>query len=380
MTSLPSLRTETLDRLQALGAGDALSPRAAATCTTLIDKLRAPVRIGLVGLPGAGKRALLNALAGDTLADPRLDVPTLEVLPGDRPGLRATLADSSLLVVDGAPTAALLRQRPVYLRLTSPAPGLAGRRLLLLATDDSAQDLAAGLRWAAPRVDILLWCSRAWHPAERQVWHAAPDSLRNHAVLLLTGSEAPPRLRATDDGFDTAFRIDPAEPGGMDKLRAHLADIIDEAATQDLHGAQLFLARHAAATHAEPAKEPTPPPQVVPLAAASRPEADPEARAELGRLLHLLRRAAEDLRQELALAADDPDRLLSAFEEVFETLAGRCADLSHLSDRWPDLGDDVAEARDLALLLRIEGGAGQVTDAARLLVQVRTGIEERLAA
>jgi hypothetical protein len=444
VTDLAALKSEIVIRLDAMVEATDVPPRAQTSAQTLLEKLCAPVRIGLLGLPGSGKRALLNALCDDALAGLDADWPTLELSHGPVAQTQAMLSDGGFLRHDGLPTPDLLRQEPVFLRIALPSPHLMDRVLLLVASDAAAEDLANSLRWAAPRVDLALWCSRSWTPFEQNVWLTCPDSLRAHALLVFIHGVVP--VHARGNGFDAVFSVGNTPGADLDfaTFAQHLADIVDEAAEQDIHAAQLFLrhyapisAPHALAVvgsqgpipltgpqtgpqaveqvgrqHAQPQAPAqarpnhAPPvlttpldstnlatPDSVPQQAIPRPVSRPlsrplarhapQATAELARLFQLVRTSAEDLRLRLDQQGPQdtaPASLLNAFEGIFDRLADRASDLAQVEETWPDLVAQMGAARDLALLMRIEGGAEQVSDAARLLLQLRQDIEQRLAA
>ncbi len=381
--AIEDLKTTTLARLDALKERAGLSAKARATCDRLIDKLNAPVRIGIFGLPGTGKRPLLNALCGAEIINPGLDLPTLDLTFGRGASTEAMLTDGSYLAFTGLPSADIMRQDPVFLRITAPAPRLIGRRYLLIVSEETAEDLQAGLGWAATRTDLTLWCTRAWTGIEQAAWNAAPDSLRNHALLIFTKAPAADGFNAQDWDFDSAFNIafrSRAETDfAAERLAAHLASVIEEATTQDIHAAHLFLQRHGLA-------ETLPAPASVEQEQAPVPVPDAlneTTRADLARLFQSLRREAEQMRQDVitgTLDANDPEAGLIGFEALFDRLGDQAESLPDLEDTCPEICATLSEARDLALLLRIEGGAEQVGDAARLLLQVRQTIETRLAA
>ncbi|WP_417207237.1 hypothetical protein [Antarctobacter sp.] len=386
MTDQTALKTATLAGLDAERQRGGLAARAQTHCASLVEKLNRPVRIGLFGLPGVGKRAVLHALSGLSL-DPVGTPPTVEVSHGPSAATTAILADGSRLAATGLPTPALLAQQPVFLQVTSPATALVGRSVLLASSEASAEDLRAGLVWAAPRVDMALWCTVDWSEAERRIWDAAPDSLRNHAILFTTGGGIA-AMDSAAHGFEAQFNSTPqAGEEACAKLTSYLDRTIQEAILHDIHAAQMFLQRYGAApaaptsTEAAPALETGTAIIPHPAAQAEDRHIPTEATGELARLFQAVRTAADDLMHGVHDGtAGDADTLLARFEEVFETLADRVAGFDTLQETWPDLATQVIEAHDLALLLRIEGGAEQVGDAARLLLQVRYDIEERLAA
>lgn len=378
MTSAADRTPRVIAALEALRASGQASSRAGRSIASLIDKLTSPVRIGIFGLPGAGKTRLAGHLGGLPLSDLPPPLPTLDLSHGAAPATRAILADGTVLDRDGLPDAGMLAQAPVFLRIQSPAPELAGRSLLMVANEAQADDIAAALDWAAPRVDICLWCTRAWSVFEAALWQSAPDRLRNHALLIRTGPDSPSKTRAAEAGFDAAFRIAPEDGEALpllSRLSNHLTGMIDEAATQDILAARLLLQRYG--SDIPDGADPAPNAEII-APPASKRLASPEARAELARLFQLLRSEASALRQDLDHSA--PDDLLARPEALLATLSERVEDLDHLAEAWPELPGLFTEARDLALLLRMEGGAGQCVDAARLLLQVRQEMEVMLAA
>ncbi|MBW4985623.1 hypothetical protein KZZ07_24070 [Mameliella sp. CS4] len=372
MTLQRSVHDDTLAGLKALCSDARLSAKAQASCAALAGKLAAPVRIGLLGLPGAGKRAILAALGGlppDLGTQP---LPTLELNHGPTARTDAMLADGSRIETEGLPTPDLLAQDPVFLQITSPAPALSGRSLLLLVTDASASDLRAGLAWAAPRLDLALWCSRDWGDFERDLWQAAPDRMHNHALLVLTGDHP---ARPQDTEFDGQFQVSPATALGLAPLVAHLDRVIEDASLQDIHAAQMLLHRYGAPAPRIVLAEQTQPAEIIPHPATL----PPEAARDLARVFHAVRDAANDLSATLESGCDE-DTLFTAFEETFSTLSSRAASADSLQEHLPDLAALFDEAQDLALLLRIEGGTDQLADAAQLLLQVRQDVEQHMAA
>ncbi|MBV6634852.1 MAG: hypothetical protein KI788_02955 [Mameliella sp.] len=362
---------QTLAELRALCADARLSAKARASCAALAEKLVAPVRIGILGLPGAGKRRILAALGGLPPELAQQTLPSLELQPGAAPGARAMLPDGRRIEAEGLPAPDLLAQAPVFLQITSPDPALSGRRLLMVVTDTSAADLRAGLSWAAPRVDLSLWCSQDWSDFERELWQAAPERLHNHALLVLTGRQSP----AAGADFDGRFKVDPATADGLAPLIAHLDQVIRDASQQDIHAAQMLLHRYGAPTPPAPAAAIKATAQVIPHPAVL----PPEAARDLARVFHAVRDTANDLATTLEGESDE-DALFDAFEAAFALLADKAAGADSLQEHLPDLVARFDEAQDLALLLRIEGGAEQLADAAQLLLQVRQDVEQHMAA
>lgn len=390
MTTTIELKSAAAARLELLIGVEGLPAKVRTGCAAMIDMLRTPVRIGLFGFPGGRKRELLNVLCECELIDPELDWSTIELSYGDKVQTQAILEDGSTLALDEYPSGELLAHDPVLVRIATPVPALRGRRFLMVVSDASPQDLLGGLRWGAGQVDMALWCTQHWGDLEHQLWHMAPENLRDHGVLVLTGdpsAELPSR-----DLFETCFDLRSGDTG---PLEDHIEKVIAEASEQGVLQAELYLQRYKdylpeEAFDVVPAPalpvDPEPPAISAPDGAEVAPEKSDavptEARDDLSRLFQHVRSSAEALRQGVLKDKSDttPADMIERVEDVLDGLSERAAEMDQLNDTWPELGTMFFEARDLALLLRMEGDVDQAKDAARLLQQVRQDIEMRLAA
>ncbi|WP_136440786.1 hypothetical protein [Pacificoceanicola onchidii] len=376
-----------LPRLEALLATESLPPRAAKRCAHLVERLRAPVRIGLFGFPGAGKSAVLHALAkGAVFAAGHLTTPCL-LRYAERGEVTLTDPEGNS-VTEAAKMPVKLPQDAVFAEVTLALASLRKMSLLCVVADSDPVDMASAMRWATPRCDIAIWCSRDWTLNEQHIWHGAPERLKDHAFVVRSGPKAPP-LTALDDGPEQIHcpTLKGAEgeallvPSG-DVLRAHLDKIIAEARAEDIDAAHVFLAQYDAdPTPETPAFQtkpdtpsPTPP---------SRPKATPQARAVLDRLFLQTRQGARDLAaqfQNPVLRDDQAAEALPQVQEVLETLLETAEADSAFSEAWPELTDTLRDAGELSLLMGLEGGAAGLEDAAVLLAQIRQDMECALAA
>ena len=394
-------KLEILDRLQGVLRAPDLPAKAAASCSSLLEKLQQAVRIGVFGLPEAGKRRVINVLLQEQeqVLDQNLTLPTLNLSFGANAQTLATLQDGSSIAAEGYPSQEIAQFNPMFLQVSGPLTHIEGREYLLIAADPSLEDMTAAFGWAATQVDVVLFCTQAWTAFEQQIWRAAPEALRNHAILVFTGAEeggASQQLNVSPaDGFETIFKeqLNTLSTGNgcqFGGLTRHLQNTIAEALTEDIHAAQLFLHRYgnrySASDHV---------PEIEPLpgalgASTERPQMRPQkldapedAVIALSKLFQFLRRSAEGLRQQFPtprLSQNDAEHHLSALDEIFDQLAERASEQDLLEEHWPDLCDTIHDARDLALLMRVEGGLDQVRDAAMLLLQIRQDVEFRLVA
>ena len=396
MTSLAPRARETLEDLEAVLASTAIPPRIARSCGRLVEKLRQPIRVGLIGYETEQRKRLRAALLGVEVLPARLRWPTIEIGFAEDPHTKATLADGTTLVAEGMPGAELLDQGAVFLQIGAPLDELRRVSLLYLAAGDDAGEQSAGLRWAARQVDFALWCTRGFSAVEAQLWSAAPPELKNHAYLVAFATDAearslrqriPPdfeRVMVLLDGR-AADRSGTADfQDGAKNLFDQLSADIDDALGEDLDAAWVLLRRYGQEVA-------TPEPVTAPVEAVRPSEAAADRRetpvAEglvdlLSEPLIFLKRWARDLFETLEWQdADSPDWASVVLErccEVTDGLRDRAAEWPEDENQALSLRRLVDDAADMATLLQIEGGREQAQDAAALLLQLRSAFEANL--
>ncbi|SPH18239.1 hypothetical protein DEA8626_01771 [Defluviimonas aquaemixtae] len=396
MASLAPRTRKTLEELEALMGSAAIPPRVARSCEHLVERLRRPIRVGLIGFETGLRKRLLSALLGTEVLPERMAWPTIEIGFAEKPHTKATLADASTLSADGMPRSDLLDRDAVFLEVGAPIDALRRVTLLHLAASEDAEEQSAALCWAARRIDFALWCTRDFSPPEARIWSAAAPELKNHAYLVAFASEPDDHgLRGrTPPGFERVMFLPTGNAMrcgakdlqvGANRLFEQLASDIDDALGEDLDAARVLLfrcGRRVGASEPEPAALETPRPSPAEEDALDIPET-----AELVDLLSepliFLKRQARDLFEALewhdAVSADWAGEVLERCREVTDGLRDRAAE-------WPEdvgpvsaLRGLVDDASDMATLLQIEGGAEQAEDAAALLLQIRSAFEASLA-
>lgn len=175
---------ERLGRLLDRGLLPAGGPAEAAE--RLIERLQRPARVALLGLPGAGKSAILNLLAGTVVVPEVLRLPTIIVQHGEEPRLLCTLADGQVVTVPGNDLEKALVLGPALITLELDLPALSVISLLEVAAGPMEAEQRRASLWAGKRADILIWCSTAYLPKEQLVWEGMPDSYKDNGFLLLT--------------------------------------------------------------------------------------------------------------------------------------------------------------------------------------------------
>lgn len=390
-----------IEGVKALAMAQELPEAVRKNCDELAQRFDAPLAIGIFGLSGVGKTDVLHALLGEDVVRCDSDVPTMEVLPGLYPSTIAMLADGATVETADYPDAEMLALEPMFLSVTSPACLRLRQSFLVAVCDDTVEDMSAGLAWAAPRIDLAIWCSKQWTRVERAVFARAPEHLKDHAIFCLA-SPFPVEV-AAPDGFDSAFHLDTTQgvANACAALTAHVRRVIDGARTADLLAAEALLHRYQEALAAQPGWDLQSDWEDVPEATAidalpptahatigaddpwgqhedgrSDSEPDEEAISQLTLLFRHVRGSAQKLRNSDHDLADP----FSGLEQVFEELADRVMHLHAVGDTWPEIEEAVSDAHDLCVLLKLEGGEDKIEDAAHLLLQLRWDMEAKLAA
>lgn len=405
-------------------------PRAACDYARhLLNRLSQPVRVSLLGAPGSGKSQLVNMFLGQPLVPQGAELPTTEYVWGERPQTVVTAADGSVAKVHNTDLNALSGRNVAFLRVALPVPILKRINLLEMVTDGSPEELTSGVDWVVRRTDIALWCTQTFGEGEQAIWSRVPDSLKDHAFLVLTKADIlsakqqlSSRVSALEtvvaEEFHSLFAV-----ATLQALRAFQNDTVDEALFHasgggalsseilrhaergrraDFDSAHMFLARYqveAVPPSASRAKAAAP---SVPVADIPERSDDNPATAENAPQHETVAAEAAPKIDNVALFSEAVGFLRRRGESLSETAAalgeGHAAGVvehcvsavEHLMDMFSndDSGckaadafiDDLAEAQDMMVLMQIEDGDGPAADAVTLLLQLRRDMEMQLAA
>jgi hypothetical protein len=411
-----------LARLEALLASGVLSQAEFVSASGLAEALRRPARVAILGQSAADMTRVLASMLEEQLVTMVPDGPAIELFHG--PGARhtATFEDGSSLSQDGYPRHDLMRYGPLLLQIEAPLPVLDTMAFLAVQLGPEPETYTAALGWAARRSEIAIFCTDAFGDAEAAIWRAAPDRLKNHCYLVLTGDRDAAAGRA-HGAFDAVIHAPAASEiaAPLAALKHRLAADITAAREEDIDAAELFLRRFrredseprqgasAEPANAAPEAADMPPgsPRTAPSAPAPAPlaemppatgqadDADDEFAAALreaesaarrlvsGPLILHLKRRSRALAEILEWREEGdgwPGQVLEHCAETAEALR-------ELVAAWPD-DDPVAErlravidqACDTVVLLQLEAGPTQAEDAARVLYQLRTDFEQEMAA
>lgn len=268
-----------LSALEAALAGDRLTPAARESAKRLVRRLSRPVRLALLGLPGAGKTQLLNMLAGREVIPGGVAHPTLTLRHGPQIVTHMHFQGGGVETCDGLAPADLLQHRPVRVEIEAPLPILERVSLSEVVADASVEGQRAAVAEAVENADMLLWCTQEFADPEPVLWSLVPEALKDHAFLVLTKADILHQrglLRARLDSFAdlvgesfhsvypvaTTHALAALARGAQDQIgftgsggRALVKAIYKHVAQgrqADLDNALLFLSRHAGAeTEAE---------------------------------------------------------------------------------------------------------------------------------
>jgi hypothetical protein len=173
---------------QAVAAGR-IPAKAMDTSQALLKRLRQPVRVTLMGLPGAGKSALVNLLLNDMVAPEGISLPTTQYVHGETPSAVMTLSDGRKEVIAEADPYLIAAAAPMFVEAALPLPALGRISVLEVVAPAVLQDQQRAMHWAAKRTDLALWCTQTFDRSEQALWDTMPDAMKDNGFLLLTHAD-----------------------------------------------------------------------------------------------------------------------------------------------------------------------------------------------
>lgn len=192
-------------------AQDGLSDALKARAQSLLDQIERPVRLAIFGLPGSGKSQIMNFLAGTDVLPKGARLPTLQLSYGAEAVAQCTLPDGTKRTLPMANMDAITTLSPVFIDATMPLPALKKISILEVNAGADMQGQRRAMAWAAKRSDMALWCTKAaFGQDEQAIWAQIPDSLQDHAFLLMTHADSEV--------------IEEAHPGRLDHVRSLAQD------------------------------------------------------------------------------------------------------------------------------------------------------------
>lgn len=419
-----------IDHLNWALEADTLPKAARDYAQHLLKRLSQPVRVSVLGPARSGKSQLVNMFVGRNLVPEGAVLPTTEFIWGETERMTVTAANGAVARVHSSDLATLSGRNAAFLQVELPVPILHRINMLEVVTEGTADEMSSGVDWAVRRTDIALWCTQNFGKVERAVWSRVPDSLKDHAFLVLTKADVLSAEKALSqrvaeletvvaEEFHSMFAV-----ATLQAIRAHSSEGVDEAMFHasgggaltsevlrhaergrraDFDSAHMFLARYQvqpgpkAATQpeakvdvqavAEPlaSKAPTPEPEAAPAESsmASPVETRPEvANSELfSGAIRYLKRRGDGLSETVAnLSEQDSKPVVNQCVDAVEHLMDLFSQDESGCDAADAFIDELAEATDVMVLMQVEDGDAPAADAVTLLLQLRRDMEMQLAA
>ena len=377
----------------------------------LLDRLKTPVNVVVMGRPQVGKSRLIQMLLGRPLPRALADLPAFEVMHGPRDRQLLLRGETQIEDwTDGARTE--LPEDAAMMRLELPVPLLTRMTLTEVALEGPPEAMRAVADWAFDRADIVLWCTQGFDAIERALWAVAPDMLKDHSFLVLTRADhllmkGQLQNRLADlsqivaQEFHSLYPVatlqaisaragtgqtgqDIWSASGGRALHDAVLRLVETGRRADADNALLFLSRYAAATgHA--AAHPVPPVVVQGPATAETTAEDAtddlERAQVLAEALAYLQDRADRLLSDLDMAAsDDCGHVLAHCLETATTLSDLLGEFAREDAALTGLQDDIQESADMMLLLQLEQSEDAATDAVTLLLQLKKDMADRTVA
>jgi hypothetical protein len=376
----------------------------------LLSHLRKPVQVVVTGLPGSGKTALVNMLAGRAVLGGQDGAAIAEIAHG--PDARAVfeMEDGSVAVSAGLARDAAW---PAGVRLTRqelPDPRLERQSLVEIGLPADPAQQAARLQEIVARADMILWCTERFDETEQRLWAGVPDGLKDHSLLVLTMADRQmmrgvlaSRIEALDPIVAEEFlglypvatmqgltaltaeaAVDDrlwASSGGK-ALAACVAHQVEQGRSSDVDQAQMLLDRLAARTGGRGAR-----PRDMSAASGevmALPSDLPKGgEALLGQAVSVLQaRARAMLEATDGDAGVDTDRLLDDCVDAVSAISGLMEQAGDGAEHGPaaaELRADLQDGEEMLLLFQLERGEEAALDAVTLLLQLRKEMVGRIA-
>ena len=428
-----------IDRLRYAIANSAFPKAAADYAQHLLQRLAQPVRVSIFGLPNSGKSELINMFVGRPILHNKVRLPTTEVVYGASEAMIVTDVNGKSERHEKIDFDVLKPGSAAFLKIELPIETLKRISFLEVVTDGSMAELSSAVEWGVRRTDIALWCSQSFGVDERAVWARVPDSLKDHAFLVLTKADVlsaekvlSKRVSSLEtivaEEFHSLFAVATLQAIAAHKSNGEVEEAMYHASgggalasevlrhaergrRADFDSAQMFLVRYniketdVLPASAEPVIDASVVQEDVPIdlpeanvdetpeLAASEPVETSPPRLQLEPLpqvsnvaifadaIRFLKRRGETL----------SERAENLGEGNVKDILNQCVDgVEYLMDLFSqdDSGceaadafiDDLAEAQDVIVLMQVESGDAPAADAVTLLLQLRREMEMQLAA
>ncbi len=174
------------DNLKSALAKGKFPANVADTAVKICHRLKEPVRVAVLGLPGSGKSTLVNLLLNQIVVPEGVKLPTAQFLKGETAQAICTLPDGTSRVVSGADAHEIASLEPMFVEMYLPLPALGRISVLEVVAPADAKDQQRAMHWAAKRSDMAILCTHEFTSIEQALWGSLPDQIKDHAFMLVT--------------------------------------------------------------------------------------------------------------------------------------------------------------------------------------------------
>lgn len=381
----------------------------------LLDRLRRPVQIVVLGKPGSGKSRLINMLLGSPIYPQIAELPTCEIVYGEEARMLVIREDESVQIWRAASDAPL-PEDTVMVRLELPLAVLNTFNLTEVALSGPMQAQHDMASWACGRADVALWCTQSFDAVERALWAPAQDALKDHSFLVITKADqllmkgllqehiadleeivaqefhslySVATIQAISARSDTDTPDDEIwSASGGHALHDAVLRLVETGRRADTDNALLFLSRYSAAVaQIEQMRSSAGQEQI-------RPQATVHVQADTGQTLGAAQHNREIFVEALEYLQDRAEKLLSTLDDAgtaqTDVILEHCLDTANqlsmllqdfdqLDPCLSELQDDVMESADMMVLLQLEKSEDAASDAITLLLQLKKEVAEKTA-
>ena len=152
----------------------------------LLDHLRKPVQVAIVGLPGSGKSSLINMMFPQVSVTALAGIPVVEIAHGPKARTSFELEDGQYLRRGGVPSPQDVPAGAVRARIELPHEDLLRQNYIEVSLNAGFGHQVSMVNWVAQWADVVLWCSEEFDSSEQKLWSGVPEEVKDHAFLVLT--------------------------------------------------------------------------------------------------------------------------------------------------------------------------------------------------
>ncbi len=404
-----------VDQLSLVLGSERFPNEAKALGSRLLDRLRSPVQIVLLGKPESGKSRLINMLLGHALYPQISELGTCEIVYGETARTFITRGDNTIMEWT-AGTDTPMPEDTVMVRVELPLPLLNKFNLTEITLSGHSQDQRDLANWAYERADIALWCTQSFDAIEQTLWAPARDALKDHSFLVITKADqllmkgvlrdhiasledivaqefhslysiATIQAISARDGSETTD-VEVWSASGGHALQDAVLKLVETGRRADADNALLFLSRYSAVVsqieqRSGEAKRKqatsTRKISVIPESAETLGAAQRNREVFVEALDYLQDRAEKLIRDLDQPLQGDTDAILKHCLDTANQLSTLLQDFDKADSALAELQEDVMESADMMLLLQLEQSEDAASDAVTLLLQLKKEVAEKTA-